>query len=141
MYDWIYALVPAALLIMLAAGAIIYALGIGLYFYGSLFPMETSSNGKTTLRQGAVNFFNSSDRSYVFHIPISAACAFGMVLAFEKLSPYLKDNSSYSFEAFDLKFSGPAAPGTLWVICFLALIWSLRVLSPRYKQPGATERK
>jgi hypothetical protein len=36
--------------------------------------------------------------------------------------------SKVSFKAFGLEFSGPAGPVTLWVLCYLALVGSVRLI-------------
>ncbi|QDU45213.1 hypothetical protein Mal52_37040 [Symmachiella dynata] len=62
---------------------------------------------------------------YAFALPFSAIGAFAIVsiLGFQSGSDKL-----LSFDAFGLKFSGPAGPATLWIVCYLSLVSSVKIL-------------
>jgi hypothetical protein len=52
----------------------------------------------------------------------SRVAAAAIVCVFEVISPATKDSTGQlSFDAFGAKFSGPAAPATLWIVTYLAL--------------------
>jgi hypothetical protein len=53
---------------------------------------------------------------------MSGIAAFAIV----NLLPGTKDGS-LAFEAFSLKFSGPAVPATLWIVVYLSLVVSFKL--------------
>jgi hypothetical protein len=114
-------LAKSVVLWVLVGGVLIYAVILGLYIMGSAFGCL----------KDLVKFFNTAAPAFVFHLPLSAAAAFGIVLVFDAISPFAKDASSLSFEAFGAKFSGPAAPATIWVVCYLSFVASLRIVAPK----------
>jgi TRAP-type C4-dicarboxylate transport system permease small subunit len=59
-------------------------------------------------------------------IPCSAISAYAIVAALSKASPDTADR--LEFKAFGLVFSGPSGPITLWLMCFLAFIVSIKLL-------------
>jgi len=61
-------------------------------------------------------------RAFTFGLPISAIAAFAITCVFEKLA---NPSDKLSFKAFGLEFSGPAAPATIWIICYLTLVGSM----------------
>jgi hypothetical protein len=61
--------------------------------------------------------------AYTFGLPISAATAFAIVSVLE-----YRANGELTFEAFGASFSGPAAPVTLWLVCFLGLVAAMRII-------------
>jgi hypothetical protein len=61
-----------------------------------------------------------------YGIPFSAMAAFGVVSLLE----FSASDKSLKFKAFGLDFEGPAAPVTLWVVCFAAFIWAMKTVSP-----------
>jgi hypothetical protein len=56
--------------------------------------------------------------------------AFAIVCVFEKYSSFAKDGNTLSFKAFGAEFTGPAAPAMLWIVCFLALVFAIRLVTP-----------
>ena len=68
--------------------------------------------------------------AYTFGLPICGATAFAIVCVLEKVTP-AKENGAgkLEFKAFGLTFSGPAGPATLWVVCYLVLVASMRIVS------------
>ena len=68
----------------------------------------------------------SGDPYVVYAVPISAVAAFGIVVLLN-LATASKEVDNLSFKAFGLEFSGPAAPVTLWVVVFLALVLAVRL--------------
>lgn len=104
---------------LLVASVVGYVIALGCYLLGA-------TTGIKMLKK-AVSFFDDRDGSYVFGLPISAATAFGIVMAFDAVSPFEKADNTLSFEAFNAKFSGPAAPATIWIVCYLTLVVSMRI--------------
>ncbi len=67
--------------------------------------------------------------AYTFGLPICGATAFAIVSVFERFAPSKADASGkLEFKAFGLTFSGPAGPITLWVVCYLVLVASMRIV-------------
>jgi disulfide bond formation protein DsbB len=66
---------------------------------------------------------------YTFGLPICGVGAFAIVSVLERLAPAHDDPSGkLEFKAFGLTFSGPAGPVTLWVVCYLVLVASIRIV-------------
>ncbi|MEQ1528252.1 MAG: hypothetical protein ABL925_02980 [Methylococcales bacterium] len=61
-----------------------------------------------------------------FGLPFSAVAAFGIVSLLNPNSPSDKD---IAFKAFNLDFTGPAGPVTMWILCFMAFVWAIKALS------------
>jgi hypothetical protein len=62
-------------------------------------------------------------------LPCAAAGAYAIVALLLQVFPPEKHRDSIKFEAFGMEFTGPAGPITLWVVCFLAIILAIWVLS------------
>ena len=60
----------------------------------------------------------------VFGLPMAAALAFGIVVAFQQTA-----DGPLSMRMGPLEFSGPAGPILLWVVCFLAAVFAIALLS------------
>src|SRR5690606_24089497 len=73
----------------------------------------------------------SKKPAYTFGLPISGLVAFAIVVLLDTLSPGSDANGVLEFEAFDLTFSGPAGPVALWLVCYLSLVVSIRLVSNR----------
>ena len=58
-------------------------------------------------------------------LPLSAVAAFGLV----SLLDFGTTGENFEFEAFSVTFTGPAAPLTLWVVCYVTFVWSIRATS------------
>ena len=72
------------------------------------------------------HFFSLGDGQFMFGLPISGVAAAAIVCVFQVVAPSATDsNGQVSFEAFGAKFSGPAAPATLWIVTYLALVLSI----------------
>jgi hypothetical protein len=65
--------------------------------------------------------------SYMFALPICALTAFGIVAVLDAVTPQ-SSATTVDFTAFGLKFSGPAGPVTLWVVVYLTLVCSIRLI-------------
>jgi hypothetical protein len=73
---------------------------------------------------------NTSKAQYVFGLPLSGITAFAIVCVLERIAPpKAAEDGKLSFKAFGLEFSGPAGPITLWVVCYLALVASMRIVA------------
>jgi hypothetical protein len=137
------------LVFILVAGIMIYALMM--LRYALIGPVKRQ---KTLLA--------SAPPVYMFALPISAVTAFGVVAllmtlatgkpsyentrsadAASAVSPPAqpankdkdkeKDAEKLTFKAFNLEFSGPAGPVTLWIVIYLTLVASIRIVDPKEK--------
>jgi hypothetical protein len=62
-------------------------------------------------------------------IPCGAISAFAIVtVLLRTFPPKPNDVGLLAFKAFGLEFSGPAGPITLWLMCFLGFVVSLKLL-------------
>jgi hypothetical protein len=103
----------AALLVL---GLLVYAVMLGLYAVNPGWSPEFMRN--------------PSKGQYIFGLPLSGITAFAIVCVLERISPAQKDkDGTLSFKAFGLEFSGPAGPVTLWVVCYLVLVASMRIVA------------
>lgn len=94
-------------------GLFSYALLLGLYAFGI-------EKVVAMLREKPV---------YTFGLPICGTAAFAIVSVLERIAPAKVDSSGkLEFKAFGLTFSGPAGPVTLWVVCYLVLVSSIRIV-------------
>jgi len=100
---------------MLLLGVIVYACLLLVYALG------VSSN--------VTDLMTASAPTFVFGLPISAVAAFAVVCILEKTGEKSGDPKPLEFKAFGLAFSGPAGPVTLWVVVYLTLVVSMRLVS------------
>jgi hypothetical protein len=62
-------------------------------------------------------------------VPCAAISAFAIVAVLLRAFPPSTDASGQvELKAFGLEFSGPSGPITLWLMCFLGLVFALRLL-------------
>ncbi len=66
--------------------------------------------------------------SHTFGLPISAITAFAIVALLEQRYSDKPKSETLNFKAFGLDFTGPAGPTTLWVVCYLTLVASMRLV-------------
>lgn len=64
-----------------------------------------------------------------FELPMSAVAAFAIVSLLRDSNP--TNDPELSFKAFDLEFTGPAVPTSLWVVVYLTIIVSFKLLKKR----------
>jgi len=62
-------------------------------------------------------------------LPASAVGAFCIVIIFWGLFPPNHAQEGMSLELFGLGFTGPTGPITLWIACYLAFVFSIKMLS------------
>lgn len=60
----------------------------------------------------------------VIGLPMAAALAFGIVMAFQETS-----DDPLSIKLGPLEIAGPAGPILLWVVCFLAVVAAIAILN------------
>jgi len=65
-------------------------------------------------------------------LPIAIMVSFTIVSIFWSLfrPDKSKEAGALSLKLFNLEFSGPSGPITLWVICYLSIVYSMKLLSP-----------
>lgn len=73
-----------------------------------------------------VALMTSTKPIYMFALPICALTAFAVVCLLEQLAP--SESGKMEFKAFGLTFSGPAGPVTLWVVVYLVLVASIKLV-------------
>lgn len=94
-------------------GLVVYAVLLGLYAFGV---------------ERVVAMLGDKP-PYTFGLPICGLAAFAVVSVLERLAPAKADSAGQlEFKAFGLTFSGPAGPVTLWVVCYLVLVSSMRIV-------------
>jgi hypothetical protein len=106
---------------------IILLLGIACYAGLMLLYLANASSNCCTWVKEVVNP-DPTVRVYTFGLPFCAIAAFGIVGLFEWHSQAKGEGGKVSFKAFGLEFSGPAGPVTLWILCYLALVGSMRLV-------------
>lgn len=104
----------------IASGIVLGLFILGVVIYGLMLLLYWFNLGR-------VRPMFDSNPSATFGIPIAAAAAFAVVVVLSKASP----EGMLKFTAFSLKFEGPSGPITLWVITYLNLIGSLKLLRRR----------
>jgi hypothetical protein len=77
----------------------------------------------------ANTLFANRAPAYMFGLPICGITAFAVVSLLDKVTHPKESASMLDFKAFGLAFSGPAGPVTLWVVVYLALVGSMRMVS------------
>ena len=65
---------------------------------------------------------------FTFGLPICAITSFAIVSLLETQSEGEKKSEKLNFKAFGLDFTGPASSVTLWVVCYLTLVASMRIV-------------
>jgi hypothetical protein len=61
-------------------------------------------------------------------IPCSAIAAFAVVTALLRVFPADDKGGPLKLKAFGLEFTGPSGPITLWLLCFLAFVFAIKLL-------------
>jgi hypothetical protein len=108
----------------LATNAVIVGFLLGLVVYGLLLLAYTvDAAGLRSFER--IKAMLDSAPGYTFGLPISAATAFAIVSVLEQT-----EKATLEFKAFGAEFSGPAAPVTLWLVCFLSLVAAMRIVRP-----------
>jgi hypothetical protein len=64
--------------------------------------------------------------AYAFDLPMSGIASFAIVSLLREIGG--SKDGSLSFKAFSLEFNGPAGPATLWVVVFLSIVVSFKLL-------------
>lgn len=108
----------SALILLALAGVVVY----GIVLLIALFGAEQGLGGKWR-----AFIHRSPDLS--IGIPCAGIAAVALVAAM--LKAFVADGGQggdLSITAFDMQFSGPSGPVTLWVICFLAIVGAIRML-------------
>jgi hypothetical protein len=64
-------------------------------------------------------------------VPTAAVSAAMLVTTLLQIFPPSEEGELIKLEFFNLTFSGPAGPITLWVVCFLSFVAAIKLLSRR----------
>ena len=62
-------------------------------------------------------------QDHTFEVPMSGVAAFAIVSMLRA-----SENGALEFKAFGLEFDGPAGPTTLWVVVYLTIVVSFKLL-------------
>ena len=113
----------------LAPGFAIIIITLGILAYGVALLLATFFSTKpNSVGASLKNWFMSSPAQHI-GIPCSAIASFAIVFILLRAFPIDKGaDDGLMLKAFGLEFSGPSGPITLWLICFLALIFALKFL-------------
>ncbi len=108
--DTVLGFVKNGTVVVLFVGVLAYAwLLIRAYFLGK-------KSTKTMLERSPAHNFG---------LPFSAVASFGLVTLLDAAV-----EGNLDFKAFGLEFSGPSAPLTLWVVCYITFVWSIKKVEP-----------
>jgi len=112
-------LAPGIAVVVTAAGLLGYAVALLLAAFFSKDP--------ESLGAGMKHWFMESPAANI-GIPCSAISAFAIVAVLLRAFPPKHDKEALMFKAFGLEFTGPSGPITLWLMCFLGLVFAMRLL-------------
>lgn len=107
------------------------AVAIGAIVLAGLFSLAFGFWAAENFGYEAWRAFALENFELVSGLPMAAALAFGVVIAFQETS---KD--ALTFKLGPLEIAGPAGPILLWVVCFLAIVFAIVLLSDRAGASG-----
>jgi hypothetical protein len=107
------------------SGIVLIAVVAGVLVYGVLIFIAFTFNPE---RLAGFRAALHPDRA--IGMPACALAAYAIVVALLHSFPPAKDGGEIKLVAFGLEFTGPAGPITLWLLCFLAFVASLKWLRP-----------
>lgn len=112
-----------------APGIAIIIITLGILGYGIALAFATFLSRKpSSLGASLKSWFMGSPAQHI-GIPCSAIASFAVVFILLRAFPANKGaDGGLALKAFGLEFSGPSGPITLWLMCFLALIFALKLL-------------
>lgn len=113
----------------IAPGAAVVMVVLGLFgYFVALMVAVFFSSRQESLGSDLRQWFMSSPAQHI-GIPCSAIAAFAIVAVLLKAFPPAMDSGGeLVLNAFGLEFSGPSGPITLWLMCFLGFVFSLKLL-------------
>jgi hypothetical protein len=77
----------------------------------------------------ATEWYNASLRQFtVDHFPATVGIPVAAVFAFVVVALFESTAGNVKFEAAFLKFDGAAGPIIMWILCFLSIIWAIKLL-------------
>lgn len=106
--------------VILFISALSFVAYIVAMFLAYVFSLKALDNLKTA---------TESKELFNIGLPAAAAGAYAIVALLLHVFPPEKHRDSIKFKVFGMEFTGPAGPITLWVVCFLAIILAIWVLS------------
>lgn len=102
---------------LLGLGILVYFVTLALAF---IFNVKRLSKFKQMIE---------SNMAFNVGIPASGIGAFGIVALFWSAFPQLGPSEEpLSLQFLDLEFTGPSGPITLWMACFLSLVFAMYLL-------------
>jgi len=100
-------------------------LAVGALLLAGLFSVLFGWICDLTFGHEAWTAFVLANFGLVLGLPMAAALAFGVIVAFQTTS-----EGPVSLKFGPLEFTGPAGPIVLWVVCFLSIVAAIEVLTP-----------
>ena len=98
----------------------VWLLMIGLLMYGILLLMHIFNQ---IFNQKWASSIVGKWKDHSYELPMSGIAAFGIVSLLRS-----QVEGPLEFKAFSLEFTGPAGPVTLWVVVYLSIVLSLKIL-------------
>ena len=120
-------------LIEIAPALAIAAVAVGVFGYVAALALAAflpagDANAQNRLAARLRDWFAATPAQNL-GLPSAAISAFAIVtILLRAFPPSPNANGSLAFKAFGLEFSGPSGPITLWLMCFLAFVFSLELL-------------
>lgn len=94
---------------------------LGLFAYSLLVAAYAVGHGPA--------FMDGTAKAYMFGLPICGIASFAIVSVLERLGRSSESgDGKLEFKAFGLAFTGPAGPVTLWIVCYLTLVVSMKIV-------------
>jgi hypothetical protein len=105
------------------------AVGIGLFGYAVALVLAAFFSGYEGSPGARLAYWFTTAPAQNLGIPCAAVAAFAIVASLLKVFPPSSDEKGQlELKAFGLEFTGPSGPITLWLMCFLAFVFALKLL-------------
>jgi hypothetical protein len=115
---------PAIAIVLLAIGLLGYAVALGLAAFGNA---TDSTAWPARLGKWIADWIKENPACNL-GIPCSALASFAIVSGMLRVFGPQGTDGDLHLKAFGLDFTGPSGPVTLWLLCFLAFVFSLKLL-------------
>jgi len=99
---------------------------LGIFGYAIVLALAAFFSGKQDSLGARLRTWLTSHPAQNLGIPCATIAAYAIVAALLKSS--VETSGQLVFKAFGLEFTGPAGPITLWLMCFLAFVFAIRLL-------------
>jgi hypothetical protein len=118
------------IMIEYAPGIAMAVVAFGLFGYAIALAMAAFVSGNAESVSARLRTWFTADPAQNIGIPCAAISAFAIVAVLLRAFPPSTgaDGNQLLLKAFDLEFSGPSGPITLWLMCFLGFVFSMKHL-------------